>query len=87
MNMLHKNTEIEQIVKERDQAFIDAVTKDDWQGVMKYAKKYGVRLSANKNIMKAAIYKAVQCCTDIPEDVKALAAQKCTELGFNPTIM
>ena len=27
--MLHKNTEIEQIVKERDYAFIDAVTKDD----------------------------------------------------------
>lgn len=51
---------------------------------MKYAKKYGVRLSVNKNIMKAAIYKAVQCCADIPEDVKALAAQKCTELGFNP---
>ena len=66
--------------KERDKAFIDAVTKDDWNGVKKYAKKYGVRLP------KAGVYKAVQLCSDIPEDVKVLAAQKCMDLGFNPMI-
>lgn len=72
--------------KERDKAFIDAVTKDDWNGVKKYAKKYGVRLPVRRNVMKAGVYKAVQLCSDIPEDVKVLAAQKCMDLGFNPMI-
>lgn len=73
-------------IKERNQAFSDAVLKDEWEKVKKYAKKYGVPLPKKSKMMKAAVYKAVQYCTDIPEGVKKLAMVKCIMLGFNPLI-
>ena len=72
--------------KERDKAFTDAVVNDKWDGVKRYAKKYGAPLPKSEKVMKAGIYKAVQYCTSIPEDVKTLAIQKCLEMGFNPFI-
>jgi len=72
--------------EERDKAFIKAVVCDDWKAVQKYSKKYGVPMPKKRNVMKAGVYKAVQYCTNIPEDVKVLAMQKCMELGFNPLI-
>ena len=72
--------------KERDKAFTDAVVNDKWDGVKRYAKKYGVPLPNSKKVMKAGIYKATQYCTEIPEDVKELAMIKCLKLGFNPFI-
>jgi hypothetical protein len=71
--------------KERDKAFTDAVVNDKWDGVRAFMEKY--RMSASSDtVMKAGIYKAVQYCTNIPEDVKTLAMQKCLEMGFNPFI-
>lgn len=72
--------------EERDKAIIDAVVNDKWDKVIKYSKKYGVPIPKKENVMKAGIYKAVQFCTNIPEDVKVLAMQKCMKLGFNPII-
>ena len=72
--------------KERDKAFTDAVVNDKWDRVKRYAKKYGVPLPKSEKVMRAGIYKAVQYCTDIPEDVKNIAMQKCLEMGFNPFI-
>lgn len=72
--------------EERDKAFIDAVVNDKWDKVYKYAKKYGVPVPKKINVMKAGIYKAVQYCTNIPEDVKAIAMRKCLHLGFSPLI-
>ena len=72
--------------EERDKAFIKAVVDDDWKAVRKYSKKYGVPVPKERNVMKAGIYKAVQYCTNIPEDVKVLAMQKCLQLGFSPFI-
>lgn len=72
--------------EERDKAFIKAVVDDDWEAVRKYAKKYGAPIPKKRNVMKAGIYKAVQYCTNIPEDVKTLAMQKCLQLGFSPLI-
>lgn len=72
--------------KERDKAFIDAVVNDKWDKVRKYSKKYGVPMPKSRNAMKAGVYKAVQYCTNIPEDVKALAMKKCLEMGFSPLI-
>lgn len=72
--------------KERDKAFIKAVMEDDWEAVRKYSKKYGVPIPKDRNVMKAGIYKAVQYCTDIPEEVKNVAMVKCLELGFSPLI-
>ena len=71
--------------KERDKAFTDAVVNDNWDGVKAYMNKYGFP-SSSDTVMKAGIYKAVQYCTDIPEDVKTLAMQKCVKMGFNPFI-
>ena len=72
--------------EERDKAFIKAVVDDDWKAVWKYSKKYGLPMPEKRNVMKAGVYKAVQYCTNIPEDVKVLAMQKCLRLGFNPFI-
>lgn len=73
-------------IKERNQAFEEAVVYDEWGKVKKYAKKYGVPLPKNKRAMKVGIYKAVQYCTNISEDVKVTAIVKCLELGCNPFI-
>lgn len=70
--------------KERDRAFIEFVETGKTDKVMKYCKKYGVPLPDDERIMSAGIYKAVQHCTNIPDDVKDLAMQKCLEIGFNP---
>ena len=72
--------------EERDKAFIDAVVNDKWDKVRKYSKKYGVPVPKKRNVMKAGVYKAVQYCTNIPEEVKNLAFIKCLELGFSPLI-
>ena len=72
--------------EERDKAFIDAVVNDNWDGVRAYMKKYGMPPASSDTVMKAGIYKAVQYCTNIPEDVKTLAMQKCVKMGFNPFI-
>ena len=71
--------------EERDKAFTDAVVNDNWDGVRAFSEKY--RMSASSDtVMKAGVYKAVQYCTNIPEDVKILAIEKCVEMGFNPFI-
>ena len=73
-------------VEERDKAFIDAVVNDKWDKVRKYSKKYGLPMPKKRNVMKAGVYKAVQYCTNIPENVKVLAMQKCLKIGFTPFI-
>ena len=74
------------IVKERHDAFISAVVDDDWSKVKRYSQKYGVPMPKEEKVMKAGIYKACQYCTDISEEVKTIAMQKCLKLGFNPFI-
>lgn len=73
-------------VKDRHDAFVSAVMNDDWAKIEKYSKKYGVPMPKDENVMKAGVYKAVQYCTDISEEVKGVAMQKCLELGFSPFI-
>lgn len=73
-------------VEERDKAFIDAVVNDKFDKVRKYSKKYGLPMPKKRNVMKAGVYKAVQYCTNIPEDVKVLAMLKCLKIGFTPFI-
>lgn len=73
-------------VKERDKAFTAAVLHDDWVSVRKFALKQGLKTPKDKTILKAAVYKAVQECTDIPKEVKNEALYKCLKLGFMPFI-
>lgn len=68
--------------KERDKAFTAAVLHDDWMSVRKFALKYGLKTPKDKAILKVAVYKAVQECTDIPKEVKNEALYKCLKLGF-----
>jgi len=78
---------LEEFVRERDEVFTRFVLEDDWQAVEDYMIKYELIDEApkNPNIVKAAVYKAVQECRNIPAEVKAEAARKCREMGFRPT--
>lgn len=73
-------------VKERDKAFIDFVRTGNIKKVKAYSKKYGVPMPEDKKILAAGIYKAVQYCMRILDNVKNLAFQKCIEIGFVPFI-
>ena len=73
-----------QFLKDRKEAFTKAVMEDNWDYVRRYCDRYGVPIPTDETIMKAGIYKAVQACTDIPNEVKEVAFMKCLELGFSP---
>lgn len=81
---------IREFVRDRDTAFTNAVLNDDWEGVAAYLEKYkmrGAQMMRDKApVAKAAIYKAVHECTNIPDHVKDIAAEKCIELGFSPFV-
>ena len=70
----------------RDKSMIKAVMEDDWSGIIRECKEDGVPIPDDPRVMKAGIYKAVQYCTKIPQDVKETAMLKCLALGFNPFI-
>ena len=73
-------------VHDRDSAFIDFVETGNTAKVRKYCRKYGVQMPKDKKVFAAGIYKAVQQCTDIPQEIKDKAFIKCLELGFSPSI-
>lgn len=74
------------LAKERDEAFIDFVETGSFKKVNAYCKKCGLPMPKSQKVKAAAIYKAVQYCTNIPNDIKNTAMIKCLELGFNPLI-
>ena len=80
--------EIADYVKSRDEALIDFVMTDSMEKIDAHLEKYnpGLFKGVDLNIKKGSLYKAVQECTDIPEDVKATAFAKCSMLGFKPRI-
>lgn len=73
-------------IHERDSAFIDFVETGSTVKVRKYCRKYGVPMPKDKKVFAAGIYKAVQQCTNIPQEIKDKAFTKCLELGFSPMI-
>lgn len=80
------NTMKDTFAKERDEAFTDFVLTGSTKKVRAYCKKYGVQMPKDEKVFAAGIYKAVQECTKIPQDVKNKAFMKCLELGFSPLI-
>lgn len=72
--------------KDRDKAFIEFVQTDSIEAIKAYADKYGIKTPENEDVLKAGIYKAVQECTNIPQEIKDMARTKCIELGFKPTM-
>lgn len=73
-------------LRERRRAFTKAIIEDDWSYVKAYCEKYNVKIPKDERVMKAGIYKAVQECIDISEEVKNTAIEKCLKLGFLPFI-
>lgn len=72
--------------KERDDAFVDFVMNDNTDKLKAYCEKYNVPMPEDEKIMACGIYKAVQYCTDISDEVKTTAAWKCLERGMSPFI-
>lgn len=75
---------LKQAVKERDEAFIDLVQTGSMKKLRKYARKYGVAIPKSERVAKAGVYKAVQHCTNIPQEIKDKAFDECIKLGFSP---
>ena len=74
------------MVRERNSAFIDFVETGSTAKVRKYCRKYGVQMPKDEKVFAAGVYKAVQQCTNIPQEIKDKAFIKCLELGFSPMI-
>lgn len=79
-------SDMKRFVRDRDEAFIDFVETGSTVKVRKYCRKYGVDMPKDKKVFAAGIYKAVQECTNIPQEIKDKAFTKCLELGFSPLI-
>lgn len=79
--------ELRRFTKSRDKAFIAFVLHDDWDAVLRHMAQYGQSVPKwmPTKCAQAGVYKAVQEIASIPNEVKAIAAQKCIELGFRPT--
>lgn len=74
------------IAKERDEAFTKAVMRSDWKAVRKYCNKYQIQIPKDNRTFKAGVYKAVQGCVNIPEEVKQKAFAECVKMGFSPWV-
>jgi len=72
--------------KERDKAFENVVLHDDLLGLHEFCIKWRIPMPEKENVQRAAVYKAVQECPSISEEVKQLAREKCIALGFVTTI-
>lgn len=70
--------------QERDEALIEFVKTGDDTLMRKHCAKYGQKVPKSRKVFHAAMYKSVRYCTNIPADIKALAWEKCLELGFSP---
>ena len=78
--------DIKAFADERNQIFSDFVVTDDLSNVYLFCQIYHIPIPADEAVLKAGVYKAVQECTDIPKDIKAMAREKCMALGFKPTM-
>ena len=82
----HSDAEIKMFVRDRNKTFTALVVDDDVEAVKRYIKRWGLPKPSNDRVLRAGIYKAVQECTDIPQNIKDMAWEKCIALGFKPTM-
>lgn len=83
---MKKDKLFKQYARERDKAFENVVLYDDLLGLREYCIKWRIPMPEKENVQRAAVYKAVQECPNISEEVKQLAREKCEALGFKPTM-
>ena len=75
---------VHEYAEDRDAAFTAFVADGDFSHLDRLSEKWGTRPVPHDDVGAAAVYKAVQECTRIPDGVKADAMRKCVELGFSP---
>lgn len=85
--MIDRDDEIRQMVRDRDEAFTRFVMEDDMGALMRYCRKYGVHVPINERVVQGGVYKAALHCTNIPDEVKRVAREKCAAIGMNPDII
>ena len=67
-------------------ALVRAVTKDEFDGVVRYAEYHCIRMPDTEEAFRGAVYKAIQELPDVSAEIKYLAAIKCMRLGMSPRI-
>ena len=77
---------LEVYAERRDAALIHFVTAGDDSKCRLICKTYNVPMPESEKAFHAGLYKSVRYCTNIPEDIKKLAWEKCLQLGFMPFI-
>lgn len=75
---------IQEYAEDRDAALVAFVNDGDFAHLDRLTEKWGTAPVPHTDVGAAAVYKAVQECTRIPESVKRQAMEKCVELGFSP---
>ena len=85
MNRSTKNI-AEQFAAERDEALTYFVKTGDDSKMRKHCAKFGQQVPKSRKVFHASMYKAVRYCTNIPDDIKQLAWEKCLQIGFMPYI-
>lgn len=75
-----------QFLRDRKRALTNAILKNDMGDFDEYCRKYKVPMSKNPTVRRAAACKAACHCTDIPEDVKAVAREVLHGLGMTEDI-
>lgn len=73
-------------IEERDLAFTDVVLKGDFKRLWAYCDKYYINMPRNEELAKISVYKAIQECGGIADEVKEKARKECIEAGFNPSL-
>lgn len=76
----------EEYADKRDAALITFVRTDDDTEIRALLRSVGTPIPRSKKAFHGGLYKAVRYCTRIPEDVKAMAWEKCRQLGLVPYI-
>lgn len=70
----------------RNAALIHFVKTGDDSKYRAVCRTYNMPIPRSEDVFHAGMYKAVRYCTDIPEDIKKQAWDKCIALGFVPYI-
>lgn len=77
---------IRDYASERDAAFAAFVDDGNFSHIDSLIDKWGGKRIPHDDVGRAAVYKAVQECVGISEEVKTRAFLKCIDLGFLPWI-
>lgn len=79
---MSKRTQIEQFVKERNEALFSL----DEKKIKAYLTKLGVPIPENEQVFWGGIYKSICNITNAPADVVEIARERLKEMGWSEGI-